>query len=298
MTLKVNNLRYFISQATHSIIRNGLTSVTSIFTVFCCMLILGLFLVLGINVNYIADQIKNDCPVQAFVSQTVSQQQLSGIKTQIEAIPNVASAELFTKEDSLNYMRGIFGENADVLNGYETDNPFRDSYNISLTDLSLAQQTMEQISKINGIAEVKNDQSVINTILEVTGTVRTLSFWIMIILGVVSIFIIANTIKLAVYSRRKEINVMKFVGATNWFIRWPFIFEGIIIGIIGALAAFAVISWAYIAVGGWISGFNFDLFKLKTYEEIWWILISMFVVIGAAIGAVGSGMSLRKHLDV
>lgn len=296
--LKANNLRYFISQATHSIVRNGLTSVTSIFTVFCCMLILGLFLTIGINVNYIADQIKDDCPVQAFVGETVEASKLADIKTQIEAIDNVASAELFTKEDSLKYMRDIFAENANVLDGYETDNPFRDSYNVSLKDLSDAQATIALIEQIDGIAEVKNDQATINTILNVTNTVKHLSLWIMIILGVVSVFIIANTIKLAVYSRRKEINVMKFVGATNWFIRWPFVFEGIIIGIIGALIAFGLISWGYLALSGWVASYSFDLFKLKTYSEMWWILISSFIAIGAVIGAVGSGLSLRKHLDV
>lgn len=296
--MKASDLRYFISQAIRSFIRNGLMSVTSIFTVLCCMLILGLFLVISINVNHIANQVEDQCQIQAFVDETVSEKKLNQIKIELEALENVEKAELFTKEDSLEYMREMFAENADVLDGLEDDNPFRDSYKVFLKDLSLATGTMEQIKTVTGIADVRNEQAMMDNVLNVTRTVKNLSFWIMMILGLVSIFIISNTIKLAVYARRKEINVMKFVGATNWFIRWPFVFEGIIIGVIGALVAFALISWGYVVALGWISGFNLDMFTLKTYNDIWWMLLVCFVGIGAFIGAAGSGLSIRKHLDV
>ena len=298
MALRANDFRYFISQACRSFVRNGLMSITSIFTVLCCMLILGLFLIISINVNYIANQIQDQCQIQAFIDEKTSDSQLSLIKTQLEALDNVSSAELFTKEDSLEYMREMFAENADALDGLEDDNPFRDSYKISLKDLSLATQTIEQIKTVTGVADVENKQAMMDNVLNVTNTIKHLSFWIMLILGLVSIFIISNTIKLALYARRKEINVMKFVGATNWFIRWPFVFEGIIIGIIGAVIAFALISWGYVIALGWVSGFNLDMFSFKTYGDIWWILLSCFIGIGAFIGAAGSGISIRKHLDV
>ena len=176
---------------------------------------------------------------------------------------------------------GLFAENADVLDGLEDDNPFRNSYKISLKDLSQATDTIAQIEGVSGVADVENEQAMMDNVLNFTNTIKHLSFWIMLILGFVSIFIIANTIKLAVYARRKEINVMKFVGATNWFIRWPFVFEGIIIGIIGALLAFALISWGYAGALAWISGFNLDMFTLKTYGDIWWILLVCFIGIGA-----------------
>ncbi len=299
MKLKANNLRYFISQAMRSFVRNGLMSVTSIFTVLCCMLILGLFMVISINVDYIAAQIQDQCQLQAFVEENTPASKLAQIQIQLEAVPNVASAELFTKEDALDYMRGVFGENADALDGLEDDNPFRDSFKVSLTDLSQSQATMEQLKLVANIASVETDQATADNVLSVTTTLRNISFWIMLILGLVSIFIIANTIKLAVYARRKEINVMKFVGATNWFIRWPFIFEGIIIGIIGAIIAFGLISWGYVAATGWMGSIMLmDMFTLKTYSELWWILLVSFIAIGTFIGAVGSGFSLRKHLDV
>lgn len=298
--MKFSNFRYFISQAGRSVIRNGLMSVTSIFTVLCCMIILGLFLVVSINVNYIADQIQDQCEVQAFMADGSSEAQITQAKAQIEAIANVSAVEPFTKEDTLNYAKEMFGDQADALDGYEKDNPFRDSFKVSLVDLSQSAATIAEIQKVSGVAEVANKQAMMDTVLNVTNMVKNLSFWVMLLLGIVSIFIIANTIKLAVFARRKEINVMKFVGATNWFIRWPFVFEGIIIGVTGAVIAFGLISWGYAGVLSWMngSGFHMDMFQLKTYQEIWWMLLCAFVGIGAVIGAAGSALSIRKHLDV
>lgn len=226
--LRRSNFRYFISQALRSFVRNGLMSITSIFTVLCCMLILGLFLVISINVNYIAEQIQQQCEVQAFIDEDASESEVKALKAKIEAVDNVEKAELFSRKDSLDYMRDMFGDEADALDGIEPET-FRDSYKITLKDLSKSKETVENIEKIKLVAEVSNKQAMMDTVLRVTNAIRRISFWIMIILAFVSVFIIANTIKLAVYSRRKEINVMKFVGATNWFIRWPFIVEGIII---------------------------------------------------------------------
>lgn len=298
--MKLSNLRYFVSQAFRSVIRNGLMSVTSIFTVLCCMIILGLFLVVSINVNYIADQVQDQCEVQAYMAKDSTPEQLSQAKQQIEKIENVAAVEPFTKQDTLNYMREIFEDQASMLDGYENDNPFDDSLKISLVDLSKSAQTVAQIEKVSGIASVSLKQEMMDTVLNVTNMIKNMSFWVMLLLGIVSIFIIANTIKLAVYARRKEINVMKFVGATNWFIRWPFVFEGIIIGVTGALVAFGLISWGYAGMLSWISGsgFRMDMFQFKTYQEIWWVLLCSFVGIGAVIGATGSALSIRKHLDV
>lgn len=201
--MKFSNFRYFISQAGLSVIRNGLMSVTSIFTVLCCMIILGLFLVVSINVNYIADQIQDQCEVQAFMADGSSEAQITQAKAQIEAIANVSAVEPFTKEDTLNYAKEMFGDQADALDGYEKDNPFRDSFKVSLVDLSQSAATIAEIQKVSGVAEVANKQAMMDTVLNVTNMVKNLSFWVMLLLGIVSIFIIANTIKLAVFARRQ-----------------------------------------------------------------------------------------------
>lgn len=296
--MRANNFKYYLSQALRSVFRNGLTSMTSILTVLCCMIILGLFMTISINVNYIADQLEQQCQVQAFIDETYTKNQVAAVQKNVEAIENVATVEIFSKEDTLEYMRELSEDNASLLDGYEgKDNPFRDSLKITLVDLELLADSIDEISAVEGVAEVSDKQSMMENILAVSNGIKNISFWGMLLLCIVSIFIIANTIKLAVYARRKEIGVMKFVGATDWFIRWPFIFEGIIIGIIGALLAFGLVSWGYVALLGGV-GMGIDMFTFKAYGDVVWMMLGMFVGIGAIIGALGSAFSIRKHLDV
>ncbi len=296
--MKANNFKYYVAQAVRSVFRNGLMSVTSIFTVVCCMIILGLFMTISINVNHIAAQLEQQCEVQAFIQEDYTDKQVSAVQKNVKAIANVASVEIFSKEDTLAYMRDMSEDNASLLEGYEgEDNPFRDSLKITLKDLSQLKPTLDAIGKVKGIAEVSDKQTVMENILRISNGIKNVSFWGMLLLCLVSIFIIANTIKLAVYARRKEIGVMKFVGATDWFIRWPFIIEGIIIGIVGALIAYGLISWGYIALVS-KANIGIDMFTFKPYAEVTWYMLGMFVFIGAVIGALGSAFSIRKHLDV
>ncbi len=296
--MKTNNFNYYLSQAFRSVFRNGLTSLTSIFTVVCCMIILGLFLSISINVNHIAGQLEQQCEVQAFIDDTYSKAEVEAVKNKVSKLENVATVEIFSKEETLEYMRELSEDNEALLSGYEgDDNPFRDSLKITLKDLSLLQDTIQAVAGIEGVAEVSDKQTVMENILAFSNGVRNISFWGMLLLCLVSVFIIANTIKLAVYARRKEIGVMKFVGATDWFIRWPFVFEGIIIGIVGALVAFGLVSWGYIAAIGAIDT-GIDMFTFKAYGKVAWMMLGVFVCIGALIGALGSAFSIRKHLDV
>lgn len=295
--MKIGNFRYYVSQAFRSVARNGLMSTTSIFTVLCCLFILGVFLLVSINVNYIADQVQGQCEIQAIIKDGTSAQQIGEIGQKIRQIDNVCEAVLVTKQDALAYMRELFDEDAQALDGIEEDNFFPDSYKITLKDLSQAQATIIAIKNIAGVKSVENKQEVMDNILNFTNAVKNVSLWIMLLLSVVSVFIIANTIKLAVFTRRREINVMKFVGATNWFIRWPFLIEGIIIGIAGGLLAFGLVSWGYIAALKSIAGFGM-MFELVSYFSLWHMLLGAFVGLGAIIGAVGSSLSIRKHLNV
>ncbi len=297
--MKLANFRYYLSQSLRSVVRNGFMSVSSIFTVMCCLFILGLFLIISMNVNSIADQIRNQCEIQAFIADGSSQRQITEIGERIRALDNVREAVLFTKKDALDYMRKLFADNAQALDGLENDNPFPDSYKITLKDLSQAGTTVVSVGTITGVKNVENKQALMDKILAVTGKIKDASLWLMLLLCVVSVFIIANTIKLAVFSRRREINVMKFVGATDWFIRWPFIIEGIIIGVSGGLIAFGLVSWGYIAVLKDVDGaISLDMFRFVPYPGIWHILLAAFIGLGAVIGAAGSSLSIRKHLKV
>jgi len=292
-----NNFRYYLSQAVTSLFRNMLMSFTSIFTVVSCMLILSIFLLLTVNLNYAADQLQQQCELQAYLPEYTTQEQCIAIGERIKLIPNVKEVVLYDKAEQLAMVREIFAEDAYILDEYENDNPFRDSFKITLTDLRQIDATSAAIAAVQGIEEVANRREAVDGIINVTDGVKTGSLWGILLLGLVSVFIIANTIKITVFSRRKEINVMKFVGATDWFIRWPFVIEGILIGILGAMAAFALVSWGYDTLVS-TSGEVLDIFPLKTYEEIWPMLCSTCLAMGGVIGAIGSGLAVRKHLQV
>ena len=255
-------------------------------------------MVITLNVNHITAQVEQKCEIQVFMEEETTDEELEKAHEEILKNSNVRTAELFTKEDTLNYMKEIFAEKASALEGYEEDNPYRDSYKITLNDLSLSAKTAEELKNVSRVASVSNKREVLDNILKVSLGIRNGSLIIMLLLCFISIFIIANTIKIAVFTRRKEIGVMKFVGATNWFIRWPFIFEGIITGVTGAAVAFGIISWGYIVLYNKTLVVDMDVFALVPYSGIWMVLLICFISIGTLIGAVGSGFSIRKHLDV
>ena len=295
--MKLNNFRYYLSQSIRSFIRNGLMSATSVFTVFCCMIIIGLVMIMTLNINYIVEQVKEQCTIQAYIDETYDDAQVNAVCEQIKKIPEVKEATVFTREQTYDYMYETLGDQASVLDGYEDDNPFRDSVKITLNDLETLDSAIAQVEKIEGVSDIANNETVMTNVVRYTSGIKKICLWIMIILAIVSIFIIANTIKLAVYARRREINVMKFVGATNWFIRWPFIFEGIIIGIVGALLSFMAISFGYEMLMSKLTA-NFVTFKLLGFGDIWGVTLLVFIGVGAVIGSTGSTFAVRKHLDV
>ena len=190
------------------------------------------------------------------------------------------------------------GENADKLDRYKDDNPLRNMYQVTFSDLSKSEQTIDELEKIDGIAKIQRNEEAIEKLVKVANYIQTFSLWIIVALAIVSIFIISNTIKLTVYTRRKEINIMKFVGATDWFIRWPFIIEGIFIGLIGAGASIALIMSGYSLLVGVVDSLGIAFITLKPLGDLLGIIISSSLGLGAILGGIGSFISVRKHLNV
>ncbi|MDO4744374.1 MAG: FtsX-like permease family protein, partial [Clostridia bacterium] len=168
---------------------------------------------------------------------------------------------------------------------------------LELTDVRRANEVAEAAAKIEGVEEVTNRQDLIRKILSITNAIKHISVWLLIILAAISVFIISNTIKLGMFSRRKEINIMKFVGATDWFIRWPFIIEGMLLGAVGAAVATVIVMIGYSSVFATVQEFMGNI-KLLEASEIINVVIIGFLVMGIGIGMAGSAMSIRKHLHV
>ena len=297
--LKLSKFKYSFSEAKKNVTRNGLMSIASLFTIASCLIILGVFAILTVNVNSITTQVKDQCEIQLYIEPDASPERVAAIGEEVKNVQNVKEVTLFTKQQTLDYaINDMFEGNEAMLEGFEEDNPFSDSYKIVLSDIERTKETADALTQIPNVEKVVNKQDVVNVVLSLSGAVKKFSIVIMVILLIVAIVIISNTVKLTVFNRRKEINIMKYIGATDRFIRVPFVLEGLIIGFLGAALAFLAVFWGYFALYRYILRLNFDVFELVGVWEIAPVIAVIFVVFGSLIGVVGSAISMRKHLQV
>ncbi len=292
------NLRYFFSQGIRGLVSNSLMTLASVGIVIASLVLFGTFVLLGMNLNYIGEQIKEQCEINVYLPRDMSRDDVRKIGSELAKIKYVKEAQLYTKEERFNNFKdSSYEEQADVIDMLEQDNPLRDSYILVLEDVSRANEVAAAAGKIDGVEEVVNSQHLIQRIITLTNAIRHISIWLILVLAVVSVFIISNTIKLGMFSRRKEINIMKFVGATNWFIRWPFIIEGMFLGIIGALIASGIVLLGYESIYKGMQDFMGNIRFLELYEVSGAVVLG-FLIMGVGMGMIGSAMSIRKHLHV
>ena len=292
------NLRYFFSQGIRGLVSNSLMTLASVGIVIASLVLFGTFVLLGMNLNYIGEQIKEQCEINVYLPRDMSRDDVRKIGSELAKIKYVKEAQLYTKEERFNNFKdSSYEEQADVIDMLEQDNPLRDSYILVLEDVSRASEVAAAAGKIDGVEEVVNSQHLIQRIITLTNAIRHISIWLILVLAVVSVFIISNTIKLGMFSRRKEINIMKFVGATNWFIRWPFIIEGMFLGIIGALIASGIVLRGYESIYKGMQDFMGNIRFLELYE-VSGAVVAGFLIMGVGMGMIGSAMSIRKHLHV
>ncbi len=294
-------LRRFTSEATSSVVKNGLMSIASMIVVIFCLFIFGVFAILTINVNYLGEQIADQCQLQAYLDETITEEAIiSDISSQIDDISYIKDKTFVTgKEIFDNFKKDLDPEQRESFEGVP-DEVISDSFQITLTDISHADEVADALSKIEGIQSVDNRQGLINIIENSTRLVKNISIWVVIIFALISIFIISNTIKLTVHNRRKEINIMKYVGATDSYIRGPFVVEGIIVGLISAVLAFFATQYVYTALQTAILNENTmgQVVSLKSFWEMAPAIAISYAVLGLGLGMVGSAVSIRKYLKV
>lgn len=291
-----NNFKYYLKQAFSGIYRNKLMVIISVSTIIFSMLLLGLAIVFGSNLNYISNQLEASFEIHAFVDLSYSDEAARAIQPEIEAVSGVKAAVFATKEEALDSLESTY-DDAAFFAGLDEDNPLHFYYKISLSEIENASQVEGDLAKVPGIVMVSNRTDVLNGITSFAGIARNFSVFAMIIFAFVAIFIISNTIKLTLMNRKKEIEIMKSVGATNRFIRSPFIIEGTIVGVIGGIIAYIPAHFAYRAFFNWWSSF-FGLFNLVEIAVLSTTLIIVFILAGAVIGAIGSILSVRKYLTM
>ena len=300
--MRYNVITYLISEGFHNFFKNKKSTGASLMIMCATMLIFGLFFLIGQNVNYMLKEIESEQGMQVFIENEATEEQIKTLGEQITSLPDVAKVEPVSKEQAYNIMLERYSEYGRILEGYTIEqNPFKASYVVTLTDLAKSDEVRGQIEKFDNVARIEMRDKVINALVNIANGVRWISLGILGLLIVISIFIIANTIKLTVHARRKEISIMKYVGATNGFIRWPFIIEGILIGIIAAMISILILGGAYTLLVNKIMESTITTLvpiTLLPFSEIFELVIAVYLGLGIGIGCIGSAISMRKYLEV
>ena len=291
---------YLLGEGFRNVFHNKKSSGASLAIMCATMLIFGLFFMIIENLNNAVETLETQQGIQVFIQKTATDAQMEQIGEQIQAIDGVNKVTFVSKEDALNQTKEKLEDKQALIAGWDESNPFKASYLVTLTDLKLSSQVQDEIKKIDNIDSIQSRDETINGLVAIANGVRIVSAVILTLLVLISIFIIGNTIKLTVHARRKEISIMKYVGATDSFIRWPFVIEGIIIGIVAALLSILVLGIAYslitnAAANSIISTMGI---KLLSFTDMTTLLVIVYMVLGIGIGALGSSISMRKYLQV
>ena len=305
--MRYNILTYHIGEGIRNLFKNKKSTVASLCIMMATMLMFGIFFIIGENVNHIMKTIEEEQGMQVFIIEDADSKEVQEVRDMISSIDGVASATIYTKQDALDEMKVKLKDNQEVLAGYDGDNNiFPDSVVVKLTDLEKSAEVQEKIYQIqiNGnsyIDEISSSDKKINALINIANGIKIVTGVLLVLLIAISIFIISNTIKLTVHARRKEISIMKYVGATNSFIRWPFIVEGIIIGIISALLTILIIYGGYTLIISKVIGVFNSIqvnVSLLTFKDMYQMILIVYMVLGIGIGVLGSSISMRKYLEV
>lgn len=295
----MRRLAYFISQGIKGLWRNGVMSFASIMVLMCCLIVIGIFslLVITVDLNLENLHLLNEIVVFTDYDLAGNEEALTKIQEQIASLDNVVSVTHITPDQGLEDLVASFGEEQkEIWSEYSGENnPLSDSFEIVYENNDEVTNLNYQLNQIEGIRKINNRLDLAVKMESLKDGIKLIFGWFLAILFVVSLFVIINTIKLAVYSRRNEISVMRYVGATNWFITFPFVFEGIFIGGIAASVAYLVTWYIYTYVEKMVLN-ELQMIAIFRFSEINLYLLGGFFLVGIFTGIVGSCISLSKYL--
>ncbi len=275
-------------------------SVAAIGSVFAALLVIGIFITIVLNIDYLATELESQVEIKVYINDGLSTEVVDTMNEDIKELGGVENSSFISKEKALEEFSEQLGENSNLLEGLEDDNPLADSFIVTLKDPKMASNVTMAISAMSNVENVVYGKEELEKLLNVTYLLRVGSLAIVAILVLISIFIISNTIKLTVFARRKEIGIMKYVGATDGFVKGPFFIEGILMGLIGSLISMAVISIGYYYGSGYIEQQSLGLISINLLpmKNIVYSLSFLLAIIGIVIGSAGSMISIRKFLKV
>ena len=295
--MSFNRFGYLFKSGLKGVFSHGFRSFASVTVIAACLIIMGTFALVGVNVDSIIKDMESNSQVLAFVDESVSREDAKLLEGPIRTLRNVRDVQFVTREEAMEKYKASF-EDTSIFDGIDAQ-VFRDRYVVYLNDITLMETTADALRAVPGIGDVNAEVSIAKGFITVRNVVSIITAILVVILLVVSMFMMSNTIKLATLTRKQEIAIMKMVGASNGFIRFPFVVEGLILGLLGAGIGF-LLEWA---VYNFISGRIMDsmagnLFKVMPFSVIMTPLLAVYLFIGILVGAFGGAMAIRNYLKV
>lgn len=291
-------LFYYWKEGIRNIFKHGFMSIAAILIMVACLLLTGTFTLIAYNIDRSINKLQQSNEIVVFIDESIPTEDAEKLENEFNLIDNIATIQFESRDEALSAYREELGNDATILDSFnESNNPLRNSFIFTFKDPLLTEETLMMIEAIEGVARVRADQPTIEKLIRVQEVFNLITLAMVIALTVISIFIISNTVKLAMFARREEISIQKMVGATNWFIRWPFVIEGMIIGLTaGILAYFA--EWGVYTQLINVAGNLTSYFRILPFEDVKIFVIGVFGGAGLLFGIGGSVTSIRKFMNV
>ena len=297
MAMRFSTKQYFIKETYKSIRRNGFMSFASISTVAVSLLVLGMFLMIFLNTNNLAQYLENQVQISVYMQDSATDKELASVKDKLTKMPGVVKVTQVNKQQALERFKKRLGDQEQLLNSLGKENPFPNSFEVQVDNPDRIKVLTPQIGQLPKVETAKFGQEVVEHLFQLTKILRLGGIVLVVFLAMATLFIISHTIRLTVFARRKEVIIMKYVGATDWFIRWPFLLEGMTLGFFGAVVAFVLINSIYASLLDRIHATLAFLPLLPTSPLLLYVDLFLLAA-GTGIGALGSYISLRKFLRV
>ena len=302
--MKWSSFKYLVRQGIHSLGTHSMMTFASIGVLTVCLVLTGIAYLFSVNVDSLIDYLGSQNETVVYLNPDLNEEQTAAVDTAIRSISGVSGVEYVSKEDVLSTYKGYMSEQyADLWDAFDNDNPFKANYRVTVKDLDDIQRISDKLSAIEGVDSVSAPLAMSNVFVQVQDVVTFAGYGLVAVLAVVAVVVISNTIRITVFARRREINIMKYVGATNGFIRLPFFVEGMAAGLISAFIASVIVLggyWVLTYYSDLVPGFWRSLLSesVVPVTDVWYKVVPAFAAFSVLMGGVGSLVSIRKHLDV
>ncbi|MCH5303844.1 MAG: ABC transporter permease [Ruminococcus sp.] len=290
--MSFSGLGYLIKEGFKNVWNNRIMSIASVCVLISCLVLTGSAVLFSMNVSKLVESVGDSNETTVYLDDGLSRVEAVYVGRDIQKLQNVEKAEYYSKDEAIKEYKDMLGD--EVFDNLKDDNPLPDAYKVSMSDLSKYDKTVDKILKIKGVDSISNRSDIARRLTDINNLVQTLSFWIVLALGIISLFIISNTIRATMHNRRFEISIMKSVGATNAFVRIPFVVEGMVIGFIASIISTVALIFLYDGIMNIVS--NLIPFTAMPIMSVIWYVAAVFVIAGIVIGALSGFISIRKYL--